>query len=147
MDEESAPLAGRLRIVCKPSEEQGELELPLRMLFVGNFMGEDRRPIEDRVPVRFTRDSFSDVLAAHSPRLDLTVAGVRAQLVFKSLADFGPDSVGAQVPELARKLRLRDALTALKATGDVEAFRLLLPELVEDPAARARLVADLGLQP
>jgi type VI secretion system protein ImpB len=147
MDDEGALQNGRLRIVCKPSEEQGEIELPLRMLFVGNFMGEDQRPVEDRVPVRVTRDSFSSVLAGHTPRLDLTVAGVRAQLVFRSLGDFGPDSVAQQIPEVARMLQLRDALTRLKATGDVEAFRLLLPELVEDPAARARLVADLGLEP
>jgi type VI secretion system protein ImpB len=147
MDDENAQNHGRLRIVCKPSEDQGEMELPLRLLFVGNFMGQDDRPVEDRVPVRISRDSFSNVLAAHGPRLDLTVAGVRAQLVFRSLADFGPDSVAEQVPETARLLKLRDALSRLKATGDVEAFRLLLPELVEDPAARARLVADLGLQP
>jgi type VI secretion system protein ImpB len=136
---------GRLRIVCKPSEEQGELELPLRMLFVGNFAGEDRRPIEDRVPVRVTRDGLPSVLAAHAPRLDLTVAGVRAQLAFRSLADFGPDSVAAQIPEVRGKLALRDALTALKETGDVEAFVLLLPELVPDPAAREQLRLELGL--
>lgn len=138
---------GRLRIVCKPSEEQGELELPLRLLFVGNFAGEDRRPLEDRVPVRVTRDSFPSVLAAHAPHLDLTVAGVRAQLAFRSLADFGPDSVAAQIPEVRGKLALRDALTALKETGDVEAFRASLPALLPDPGARARLLADLGLAP
>ncbi len=138
---------GRLRIVCKPSEEQGELELPLRLLFVGNFMGEDTRPLEDRMPVRVSRDSLPGVLAAHAPHLDLTVAGVRAQLAFKTLADFGPDAVAAQIPELRRKLALRDALTALKASGDVEAFRASLPGLLPEPAARAQLLADLGLDP
>jgi type VI secretion system protein ImpB len=133
--------------VCKPSEEEGELELPLRMLFVGNFMGQDDRPMEERVPARVSRDSFSSLLAAHSPHLDLTVAGVRAKLVFRSLADFGPDSVAEQVPELRRMLALRDAMTTLKSTCDVEAFRERLPELVPDAAARARLLRELGLEP
>jgi type VI secretion system protein ImpB len=146
MDEEVAP-QGRLRIVCKPSEEEGELELPLRMLFVGNFMGQDDRPMEERVPARVSRDSFSRLLAAHGPHLDLTVAGVRAKLVFRSLADFGPDSVAEQVPELRRMLALRDAMTALKSTGDVEAFRERLPELVPDVDARDRLLRELGLEP
>jgi type VI secretion system protein ImpB len=146
MEEEVAP-HGRLRIVCKPSEDEGEMELPLRLLFVGNFMGEDSRPVDERVPVRVTRDSFSSVLAAHSPRLDLLAGGVRAQLVFRSLSDFGPDSVAEQIPELGRKLKLRDALTKLKATRDVEELRARLPELVEDAAARKRLLSELGIEP
>jgi type VI secretion system protein ImpB len=147
MNDEIAPLHGRLRIVCKTSEDEGEMELPLRMLFVGNFMGQDSRAIEDRIPVRVTRDSFSKVLAAHEPRLDLTVGGVRAKLLFRSLEDFGPDRVAEQVPELGRMLKLRDALTALKETGDVEAFRAALPELAPDPQARERLLSELGLDP
>lgn len=147
MDDETAPLQGRLRIMCKPSEDEGEMELPLRMLFVGNFVGLDDRPIEDRVPVRISRDSFSKVLAAHGPRLDLTVGGVRAQLAFKSLADFGPDFVAEQVPETRRLLGLRDALAALRDGGDVDAFCTRLPELVGDRTARARLLSSLGLAP
>lgn len=144
MDDETLP-HGRLRIVCKASEDEGELELPLRMLFVGDFMGQDDRPSEDRVPVRIERDSFDKVLAAHSPRLDLTVAGVQAKLVFRSLADFGPDSVAEQIPEVRRMLALRDALTRLKVTGDIETFRSRLPELLEDKTERERLLSRLGM--
>jgi type VI secretion system protein ImpB len=136
---------GRMRIVCKPSDDEQEVELPLRMLFVGNFVGEDRRAIEERVPVRVDPSTVSKVMVAHGPCLDLTVAGVRAQLVFRSMADFGPDAIAGQIPDLERKLNLRDALTRLKTTGDVEAFVGSLPELVADPVARERLLSDLQL--
>ncbi|HEY1698014.1 MAG TPA: type VI secretion system contractile sheath small subunit [Polyangiaceae bacterium] len=149
-DDDIARPAGRLRIVCKPSGDEAEIELPLRMLFVGDFMGRDDRPVEDRVPVRVDRDSLGKVLAAHAPRLDLTVTSaegraVRAPLVFRSLADFGPDAIAEQIPETARLLAVRDALTRLKEGGDVAAFRKTLDELLEDPAARARLLSSLGL--
>ena len=149
-DDDMARPHGRLRIVCKPSEDEAEIELPLRMLFVGNFMGRDERPVEDRIPVHIDRDTFGKVLAAHAPRLDLTVTTaeartVRAPLIFRSLADFGPDAVAQQIPETRRVLALRDALTALKESGDVAAFRQTLDELLEDPAARTRLLSALGL--
>jgi type VI secretion system protein ImpB len=150
MDHNFREPPGRLRIVCKPSEEQGEIELPLRMLFVGDFKGQDDRPLEDRVPVRVDRDSFGKVLAAHSPRLDLTVSAgertVRAPLTFRALSDFEPDAIAEQVPETRRLLALRDALSTLKATGDVDAFRASLSELVEEPSERARLLSNLGLE-
>jgi type VI secretion system protein ImpB len=152
MDGNQAP--ARLHITLKDDAE-GEVELPLRMLFVGDFMGRDDRPEEDRVPVRIDRDNFPKVLASHAPRLDLVVTptsgaaagiGVRAPLTFRSLADFGPDSVAAQVPETARLLAVRRALTELKATGDVSRFRRQIEAAIEDAPARGRLLAAIGVE-
>jgi type VI secretion system protein ImpB len=149
-DDDIARPAGRLRIVCKPSDDEAEIELPLRMLFVGDFMGQDERPVEDRVPVRIDRVTFEKVLTAHAPSLDLTVTSaeartVRARLVFRSLADFGPDAIAEQIPETRRLLAVRDALTTLKESGDVAVFRKTLDDLLEDPVARTRLLSTLGL--
>jgi type VI secretion system protein ImpB len=144
----------RLHIVCKTGDDQAEMELPLRMLFVGDYMGHDERPIEDRLPVRIDRGNFAKVLSAHSPRLDLVVTGpataageekaVRASLTFRELADFAPDAVAAQIPEVARLLAVRDALTALKNTGDVLVFRGRMDSLLEE-GPRARVLTALGL--
>jgi type VI secretion system protein ImpB len=151
MDQGTATAGERLHIVYR-NDANEELELPLRMLFVGDFMGRDERPIEDRVPVRIDRDSFAKVLAALAPRLDLVVGGagpegasaVRASLVFRRLSDFGPDGIAPQIPEVTRRLAVRSALTELKTTGDVPAFRARLETLVDEPG-RARLLAALGL--
>jgi type VI secretion system protein ImpB len=145
--------AERLRIVCKASpDDPRETELPLRMLFVGDFKGRDERPLHERIPVRVDRDNLDRVLAAHAPQLDITVStdspgarAIRAPLVFHRLADFGPDAVAEQIPDVQRLLRLRDALTTLKMTRDVDAFRAALAASVEDAAARDRLLEALGL--
>jgi type VI secretion system protein ImpB len=147
MDRDAPP--ERLNIVCKPSPDEAEVELPLRMLFVGNFMGRDERPMEERRPVRVDRDNFDKVLAAHAPRLDLVAAtgeeGIRVSLKFQSLSDFGPDAIAEQVPEVARLLSVRAALTQLKEDRDGAAFRRRIEELLGARAA-ARLLSDLGLE-
>jgi type VI secretion system protein ImpB len=150
MDQGTAP-GERLNIVYRNDADE-ELELPLRMLFVGDFVGRDERPIEDRVPVRIDRDNFAKVLAAHAPRLDLVVGGggpegasaVRASLVFRQLSDFTPDGIAQQIPEVAGMLAVRAALTELKSTRDVAAFRARLETMLDEPA-RGRILAALGL--
>jgi type VI secretion system protein ImpB len=152
MDKDTTLPRDRLNIVYRSADEK-EFELPLRMLFVGDFMGRDERPIEDRVPIRVDKDTFARVLAAHAPRLDLLVASartedgtaVRASLTFRRLADFAPDAIAAQIPEVSRLLSLRDALSELKNAGDVTAFRAQLESLISDAAARERLLLALGL--
>jgi type VI secretion system protein ImpB len=149
-DDDITRPAGRLRIVCKRSEDETEIELPLRMLFVGDFMGQDTRSVENRIAVRVERDTFARVLETHAPRLDLTVTTseertVRAALVFRSLEDFGPDGIGGQIPEVLQLLAVRDALTTLKSTGDVAVFRETLDQALLEPATRARILSSLGL--
>ena len=154
MDGKQAPPPERLNIVLRPRDGGGPTELPLKLLFVGDFMGKDDRPVEDRAPVRVDRDSFAKVLAGHSPRLDLTVTSARADdapslrvsLAFRSMADFGPDAVAQQIPEVARLLAARELMTELKATGDVGTFLQKLGERVEDAELRARVLSALGLE-
>lgn len=149
MDEDSTQPEGRLHIVCKPSEDGGEMELPLRMLFVGDFLGDDSRPVDDRVPVRVERDTLGKVLGAHAPRLDLTVTTqgertVRTALVFRALSDFGPGALAEQIPEVRALLAVRDALTQTKRTGSTDGLQAAL-EQIADGDLRERLLAGLGL--
>jgi type VI secretion system protein ImpB len=155
MDGKASPAPERLNIVLKSQEGGGApTELPLKLLFVGDYMGKDDRPIEERVPVRVDRDTFARVLAAHAPRLDLVAAnarvddapGIRVSLRFQEMSDFGPDSVARQIPEVARLLAARDLLAELKATGDVATFREKLGVRVDSPELRARVLASLGME-
>ncbi len=158
-DEQSVAPKERVNITYKPAtgDRQAEVELPLKMLFVGDYTGRpDERPLEERKPVNIDKDNFQQVLAEHDLKLDMTVPNVLAEgadagelalsLRFKKLGDFAPDAVAEQIPELRQLLELRAALTALKSPlGNVPAFRKKLQTLLGDGAAREKLMKELGL--
>jgi len=148
----------RVNITYKPAtgDAQEEVELPLKMLFVGDYTGkEDPRPLEDRKPINVDKDNFAQVLAEQKLSTTISVpdrmsgeedASLTVNLRFKKLSDFGPDSLVQQVPELARLMELRQALTALKGPlGNVPAFRRKIQALLEDKDSRAKLLQELGL--
>jgi type VI secretion system protein ImpB len=148
----------RVNITYKPAtgDQQSEVELPLKMLFIGDYTGrEDDRQVEDRKPINIDKDNFNDVLAEQNVTLSVTVpnrlqeepgAELGATLKFKKLSDFGPDAVAEQIPELKTLLEVRAALTALKGPlGNVPAFRKKIAALLADGASRTRLMHELGL--
>jgi type VI secretion system protein ImpB len=148
----------RINITYKPAtgDAQEQVELPLKMMFIGDYSGrEDTRPLEDRAPVNVDKDNFQQVLREHNLSLSF---GVKDQLTgeeggelpvklqFKSLSDFGPDSIAQQVPELKKLMELREALTALKGPlGNIPGFRRKIQALLDDAEARSKLLGELGL--
>jgi type VI secretion system protein ImpB len=148
----------RVNITYKPAtgDRQAEVELPLKMLFVGDYSGQaDPRALEDRKPINIDKDNFQQVLAEHNLGVTLTVpntltgeagAELGVSLKFKKLSDFGPDAVAEQIPEIRTLVELRAALTALKGPlGNVPAFRRKIQAVLGDSAARERLLAELGV--
>jgi type VI secretion system protein ImpB len=148
----------RVNITYKPAtgDRQAEVELPLKMLFIGDYMGHaDSRPVEDRKPINIDKDNFQQVLSEHNLSVSVTVpnrlteekgAELAATLKFKKLSDFGPDAVAEQIPEIRTLVELRGALTALKGPlGNVPAFRKKIQSVLGDSAARERLLAELGV--
>jgi len=149
----------RVNITYKPStgEAQAELELPLKLLVLGDFtQKQDDRPIEDRKPINIDKDNYNDVLKAQKLSLDLSVANklggdandnLAVNLQFDSLRDFEPDAIVEKVPELKEIIELRNALKALKGPlGNVPDFRKKLQSLIQDEGTRARLLAELGIE-
>jgi type VI secretion system protein ImpB len=148
----------RVNIVYKPAtgNAQAEVELPLKILMMGDYTGKaDNRQLEERKPINVDKDNFNEVMASHNLEASVSVpdklsgdanAQMAVNLKFKSLADFGPEGIVKQVPELRTLLELRSALTALKSPlGNVPAFRKKIQGLLGDDAARAKLMAELGL--
>jgi type VI secretion system protein ImpB len=149
----------RVNITYKPAtgNAQAEVELPLKMLFMGDYTGRpDPRPLEERKPINIDKDNFTQVLGEQNLSLNLTVndvlsgekdSSLNVNLKFKKLSDFGPEAVAEQVPQLKKLLELRQALTALKGPlGNVPTFRRKIQSLLADPAARDKVMAELGLK-
>ena len=149
----------RVNIVYKPAtgDAQAEVELPLKLTVLGDFTRRpDDRPLEDRAPISVDKDNFNEVLKAQNVKLDMVVENKLADeegvsmpvsLSFASMKDFEPDSVAAQVPELAELLKLRESLKALKGPlSNIPDFRKKVQEAIKDDATRDQLLEALGLK-
>jgi type VI secretion system protein ImpB len=149
----------RVNITYRPAAEgaQAEVELPFKILVLGDLTGRpDERPIEERDPISVDKDNFDKVMAAQALGAEISVpdalsgqphAELAMALEFKGLADFRPENIAAQVPELRRLLELRAALVALKGpVVNVPGFVRKIRELLKDPELRARLLRELEIE-
>ncbi len=147
----------RVNIVYKPAtgDAQEEKELPLKLLVMGDFTGRtDDRPLEDRKPVNVDKDNFNDVMKSMNLSASFSVANTLSgkegeelpvNLKFQNLKDMEPEAIAKQVPELSKLMELREALTALKGPlGNLPEFRKKIQSLVTDPAAKEKLLKELG---
>ncbi len=147
----------RVNIVYKPAtgDAQEEKELPLKLLVMGDFTGRtDDRPLEDRKPVNVDKDNFNDVMKSMNLSASFSVANTLSgkegeelpvNLKFQNLKDMEPEAIAKQVPELSKLVELREALTALKGPlGNLPEFRKKIQSLVTDPAAKEKLMKELG---
>lgn len=141
---------------------QEDVELPLRLLVLGDFTGRpdtsaapDFKTIEERKPINIDKDNFNQVMTEQNLGVDVNVADklssegggeMSMSLKFKTLKDFEPEGIADQVPELRRLLELRSALTALKGPlGNIPSFRKKIQGILGDEGARDRLMKELGL--
>lgn len=150
----------RVNIVYRPATEgaQEEVELPLKLLVLGDFtLRDDDTPLDELTPINIDKDNFNDVLAAQAPQLQLQVPDLlqsrrgevlQLDLRFRHLQDFSPDCLVKQVPQLQTLLQLREALKALKGPlSNIPAFRRRLQDILSDPQSRERLIAELRHDP
>jgi type VI secretion system protein ImpB len=157
--ESSVAPTERVNIVYKPAtgNMQEQVELPLKMLMMGDFTGrQDDRPLEERAPINVDKMNFTEVMSQQNLKVSISVddklsgeqgVSLPVSLEFKSLADFAPESIVNQVPELRKLLELRGALNALKGPlGNVPAFRKKLQAMLADDEGRKRLIDELGLK-
>jgi len=150
----------RVNITYRPATDgaQEDVELPFKILVLGDFTGRsDERSVEERSPITVDKDNFEKVMAAQQLAVDISVPNAMSEdadagelpvaLRFSSLADFRPEGLAQQVPELRRLLELRAALVALKGPiVNVPGFVRKIRELLKDPEQRARLLRELELE-
>ena len=149
----------RINITFKPAlgGAQEELELPLKLLVLGDFTGrEDLRKLEDRKPIGIDKNTLDEVLAKQALKLTLNVPNrlqdeadtqeLAVAVRINSIKDFNPASLVEQVPELQKLMALREALMALKGPlGNTPSFRKAIEQVLADDQSRARVLAELGL--
>jgi type VI secretion system protein ImpB len=152
----SIPAKERINIRYVPVTlgQQAEVELPLRLVVVGDFTGKpDATSIEERKLLSVDKNTFSTVMEEAGLEQNFITENVmtgegetdlKVALKFKSLQDFEPDSIVNQVPELKKMMELREALVALKGPlGNMPAFRRRLQQLLGDEASRQKLLKEL----
>lgn len=145
-----------IKYVPATGGQQAEIELPLTMMIVGNMKGRtEETPIEERQTVSIDKNNFNKVMKESSLELNFAVPNRLAEeseddlpvkLSIETLADFSPDRIAEQVPELRKLLELREALVALKGPlGNIPAFRNRLQDLLASSEAREQLLKELDL--
>lgn len=145
-----------VKFVPATGGQQEEVELPLKMVVLGDFTGRaDETPLEERRSTEIDKNNFGDVLREMELERTIEVqdtlrdddpdATLNVNLKFESLQDFEPDAIVQKVPELKKLAELREALTALKGPlGNMPSFRKALGELVDNADNREALLKELG---
>lgn len=150
---EKPPARINLYLDIVKGDAQKKVELPLRTLVTGDFSGRETGvPLEDREKINLNKDNFEDVLKSHDIELDLNVADklrggdeeMKVQLKIDSMADFNPDNVAKQIPQLQKLLATRNLLQDLRnRLISVADFRKGLEKVVKDPEALKQLNEEL----
>jgi type VI secretion system protein ImpB len=130
------------------------VELPLKLLVMGDYSaGQTSDALAERKRIDVNKSNFDAVLAELSPKIKVDLAdalegenaGSSVALDFKSMKDFEPESVAAQIPQLQRLVAMRNLLRDLKSNLlDNSAFRIELERIVKSASLSESLIAELG---
>jgi len=129
-------------------------ELPLVIGILADLSGKPEAALpklKERGFVEIDRDNFDDVMASIGPRLAFSVENklandgsyVNAELRFRSMEDFSPPNLVAQVPALKKLLdarnRLSDLLAKLDGNDELDGA---LQQIVNDTDALKKIKSE-----
>ncbi|MCR4942008.1 MAG: type VI secretion system contractile sheath small subunit [Campylobacter sp.] len=154
MADGSLPPKERINISykAKTNGQEADVELPLKLMVVANFSGENQTPLEDRKAITINKHNFNDVMQNMDIKKNFYVNNklgigkdeIDINLSFTSMQDFSPDSVAKQVPEIAKLIELRKALVALKGPmGNIPEFKKAILEAAKDKKAKKELLLEI----
>lgn len=151
---EIPPSRVNIRYVKKTDGAQEKIELPLKLLLLGDYtLRPDSTPLDERKKISVDKDNFDDVLKEQNLKLSMVVPNrltghdgdeFRVDLDLDSLKAFTPDEIVRRVPELAKMIEIRELLTDLKARVITNRnFRQALEKIVKDKDQLAAISREL----
>lgn len=149
---EIPPSRVNIRFVKDTGGATEEIELPLKLLVMGDFTNrEDDTPLDERERVNIDKNSYASVLRDQKLEVDLVVPNTLSgdgempvNLKINGLDDFTPTGVANQVPELAVMLEVRNLLTDLKAkVVSNREFRKQLEGILKDKGKMESMISEL----
>lgn len=143
-----------LRLALHTGGAQKKVELPLKLLTVGDFSnGRETRPLSEREKINVNKNNFNSVLSEFKPEINLAVQNTLAgdgseehvRLTFSAIKDFEPEQVARQIPQLRAMLAMRNLLRDLKSNLlDNATFRKELEKILKDPALTQELRDEMN---
>jgi len=131
-------------------------EIPFVAGVVGDFSGQPSEPLaklKERKFVNIDKDNFDDVLKGMKPRVQLQAENrlkgdgskIGVELNFRTLEDFSPERVVAQVEPLRKLLEARQKLADLrnKMAGN-DKFEELLNEVLQNAEKITQLSKEVA---
>ena len=131
-----------------------KVELPLRVLVVGDFCEADQDvPMDEREVVNVNGDNFESVMASSQVKMEYLVEErlsgeeeeeIPVRLEVDSMASFEPEHVAEQIPQIRRMVAVRNLLQDLRnRVVSMRDFRKQLNEIVQDEEALSKLSEEL----
>lgn len=150
---EKPPARINLFLEVQKGNAKEKLELPHRMLMMGDFKGrEDETPLEDREVINVNKDNFESVMTSMDLEVSYNVKDklkggdeeMPVNLKFENMNSFRPEEVAKQVPQINRLVAMRNLLQDLRnRVVSTSQFRKQLEAIVQDPEQLDRLMQEL----
>ncbi len=150
---EKPPARINLFLEVAGSDGPKKVELPLRMLMVGDYTGRaDETALEDRENININKDNFDAVMDSMDISADFTVPNaikggdeeMKVDLSFDNMKSFSPEEVAKQVPELTKLMAMRNLLQDLRnRVVSGREFRKQLNQIVTDKDTLDKMTAEL----
>jgi len=151
---EKPPARINLFLELQEGEATEKVELPLRLLVVGDYTGRPNdTPVDEREALTIDTNNFGSVMRSKALRASLRVPNrlddsseeLSVDLRFDDLDGFTPEAVAEQVPQLRRIVAMRNLLQDLRnRVVSTREFRKQLEHLVQNPGALSDLADELS---
>lgn len=145
----------RINISFKPagSDKNEEVELPLKILVLGEFEGEDAPDYKEGETFSVDNNNFDEVMENFGVKLNYRVpnkivddpnAVMDINIDAKSTKAFAPDNILQNTASLRKVLELKQALIALKGPlGNTPAMRRKIKDIFNNEKRRQALKTEL----